>query len=468
FINMSPERENEYFSDGLTEELTNALDQVAGLRVASRTSAWAFKGHEADAREIGTRLGVGLLIEGSVRKVGNRIRVTVQLVSAADGYHLWSQAYDRILTDVFALQEEIAHAVVEALARHGHGVGRRLPVRPATSVVEAYTLYLRGRYQVLKNEADAMRLAREYFEQAIELDPGYALAHAGVGHCWTMGGFEEWGDIPPLEAMPRATAAVERALAIDPTLADGHALRGIIAMLFDYDHSAAEARLARAIELQPSNLLARLWRGILRSTWGYHEEAIAEVMEAEHANPVAVRVQFVLGRCYLWAERFEEALQRFQAVLDMDDSGLALVWIARAYASTGRPDLALTTLESGTSRLGRIPMLLATRGGCLAILGREAEARAILAELRQLGAEHYVTPVHRASIHAHLGEFEAAMECLEEAARLRSGYLALSRLVFGGGDLRRLPAYSALMARVGLMEPEQLRLSREPGGRTGP
>lgn len=467
FINMSPERENEYFSDGLAEELTNALDQVAGLRVACRTSAWAFKGREVDAREIGARLGVGLLIEGSVRKVGNRIRVTVQVVSAADGYHLWSQAYDRILTDVFALQDEIAHAVVDALGRHGYGVGRRLPVRPPTSVIEAYTLYLRGRYHVLKNEADEMRLAREYFEQAIELDPGYALAHAGVGHCWTMGGFEEWGDIPPLEAMPRATAAVERALALDPTLAEGHALRGMIAMLFDYDHTDAETRLARAVELQPSNLLARLWRGILRSAWGCHEEAIAEVMEAEHANPVAVRVQFVLGRCYLWAERFEEALQRFQAVLDMGESGLALAWIARVHAVTGRPDLALTTIESSISRLGRLPLLLAVKGGSLAIEGRVAEARAILAELAQLGTERYVTPVHRAGIHALLGEMEAAMACLEEAVRLRSGYLALSRLAFGGRDLRQTPAYLALMARVGLTEPEQLRRSRQAAGKSG-
>ncbi len=450
FVNMSPDRENEYFSDGLTEELTNALDQVDGLRVVSRTSAYAFKGREVDAREIGSRLGVSLLVEGSVRKIGNRIRVTAQIVSAADGYHRWSQAYDRILTDVFALQEEIAQAVVAALSLQGYGLELPPRIRPPTEVIEAYTLYLRGRYFVLKGDAESLRVGLEYFDQAVELDPKYALAHAGVAQCWAMRGFEEFGDLPPLESMPRAKAAADRALAIDPQLAEGHALRGVIAFLFDYDPAEAEARLSRAIQLQPSSLLARLWLGLLRSVSGRDEEAIAEVLKAERTDPVTVRVQFLLGRCYFWAGRFEEAMRRFQTVLDMDPKSLAPAWLARVSALTGQADIGLATVETELARHGRLPLLLEVKGGCLALLGRGSEARSLIAELEQLATVRYVTPVHRASIYALLGEEDSAMRSLEEAARLRSGFVPFAPLIFGGRTLRETARFKAFMQRLGL------------------
>jgi adenylate cyclase len=450
FVNMSPDRENEYFSDGLTEELTNALTQVAGLRVASRTSAYTFKGNEVDAREIGSRLGVTLLVEGSVRKIGNRIRVTAQMVCAADGYRLWSQAYDRTLTDVFALQEEVALAVVAALSLQGYGLERPPPIRPPTRVIEAYTLYLRGRYFVIKGDTESFRVGLEYFDQALELDPEYALAHAGVAQCWAMRGFEEFGDLAPLEAMPKAKAAADRALALDPQLPEGYAWRGIIALLFDYDPAEAEARLTRAIELQPSTIAARLWLAILRSTSGRHEEAIAEALQAERLDPVAIRVQFVLGRCYYWAGRFEEAMRRFQTVLGMDPDSLACGWVARVFVATGRADLGLHTVETAMARLGRHPLLLETQGMCLARLDRTNEARRVIAELEGLARMRYITPSLATTIHAHLGEEEAAMRCLEEAARQRSGFVVMAPLMPGGESLRQTPRYQALMQRLGL------------------
>lgn len=450
FVNMSPDRENEYFSDGLTEELTNALTQVAGLRVASRTSAYTFKGREVDAREIGSRLGVTLLIEGSVRKIGNRIRVTAQMVCAADGYHLWSEAYDRTLTDVFALQEEVALAVVAALSLQGYGLERPPRIRPPTGVIEAYTLYLRGRYFVLKGDTESLRVSLEYFDQALELDPEYALAHAGVAQGWAMRGFEEFGDLAPLEAMPKAKAAADRSLALDPELPEGHAWRGIIAMLFDYDPVEAEARLTRAIELQPSTIAARLWLAILRSTSGRHEEAIAEVLQAERLDPIAIRVQFVLGRCYFWAGRFEEAMRRLQTVLGMDPNSLACSWVARVFVATGRADLGLHTVETAMARLGRHPLLLEAQGICFAMLDRANEARRVIAELEELARMRYITPFLAASIHAHLGEEEAAMGCLEEAARQRSGFVAMAPLIPGGESLRQTPRFQALMQRLGL------------------
>jgi adenylate cyclase len=451
FVNMSPDRENEYFSDGLTEELTNALTQVAGLRVASRTSAFAFKGKEVDARKIGARLGVTLLVEGSVRKLANRIRVTAQVINAADGYHLWSQAFDRTLTDVFALQEEVAHAIVAALLALGHGVGDAPRVRPPTDVVEAYTLYLRGRYFVLKGDADSLRVALEYFEQALELDPHYALAYAGVAQCWVLSGFH-FGELPPLEAMPRAKLAVDRALELDPELAEGHVWRGAIAMLYEYDLVEADARLTRAIELQPSAIHAHVWRSILRSFAGRHDEAIAEALEAERLDPLAIRVQLAVGRCYHFAGRFDEATRRFQTVLAMDPNNIAHAWLARACNLTGRPDLGLAAAETGLARASRDPFLLEAFGISLAALGRSNEARDVIAELDELARHRYVSAYHVALIHGQLGEGEAAMRRLEEAARERSGYLPFSLTNLGGGFelLRETPHFRALMERLGL------------------
>ncbi len=448
FVNMSPDRENEYFSDGLTEELTNALTQVAGLRVASRTSAFAFKGKEVDAREIGARLGVMLLVEGSVRKLGNRIRVTAQVVDAADGYHLWSQAFDRTLTDVFALQEDVAHAIVSALSVLGHGVGDAPRLRPPTDVVEAYTLYLRGRYFTLKGDADSLRVALEYFEQALELDPHYALAHAGVAGCWVLSGFH-FGELAPLEAMPRAKLAVDRALELKPLLAEGHLWRGAIALLYDYDPVEADARLTRAIELQPS-ATANIWRSILRSMSGRHEEAIAEALEAERLDPITIRVQLALGRSYHFAGHFDEARRRFQTVVGMDPNNIAHAWLAWNCTLAGEPDLGLAAAETGIARVGRHPVLLGALGGCLAALGRGDEAREVIAELDELARLRYVSAYHAARIHAQLGEAEAAMRRLEEAARERSGYLPFS-FIHGVFDfLRETAGFRALMERLGL------------------
>lgn len=448
FVNMSPDRENEYFSDGLTEELTNALTQVAGLRVASRTSAFAFKGKDVDAREIGARLGVMLLVEGSVRKLGNRIRVTAQMVDATDGYHLWSQAFDRTLTDVFALQEEVAHAIVAALSNLGHGVGDAPKVPPPTDVVEAYTLYLRARYFVFKGDADSLRIALEYFEQALELDPQYALAHAGVAQCWTLSGFH-LGELAPREAMPRARQAVDRALELDPQLAEGHLWRGVIALLYDYDLAEAEVRVTRAIELQPSAVHAHIWRSILRSVAGRHDEALAEALEAERLDPIAVRVQFALGRGYYHARRFEEARRRFHTVLGMDPNHIAHVWVAWTYSSAGQPDLGLAAAEKGIERMGRHPLLLEALGVCLAALGRDAEARNVIAELDELARHRYVSAFLAGRIHAQLGDSEAAMRRLEEAARERSGYLPFT-LTNTGSLLHDIPGFHALMERLGL------------------
>ena len=450
FENMSPDRENEYFSDGLTEELTDALSHVAGLRVASRTSAFAFKGKVLDSREIGARLRVSLLVEGSVRKIGNRIRVTAQLIGAPDGYHLWSESYDRTLTDVFALQSEIAQAIVAALSLRVPGIGGAPRIKVPTEVAEAYTLYLRGRYFAQKRDPESLRVGLEYFEQAIELDPGYAGAHAGAGEAWTMRGFEEFGDLPPTEAMPRALLAVNRALELDPDLAEAHLYRGVIALVFEYDPAGAASRFTRALALAPLNPIPHLWYSILLTCSGRIEEALARLFDAERLDPVGYATQWALGRGLVFAGRLEEALQRFKVVLEMNPDSLAVAWLARVYLRTGQAELALAALEKGISRVGRHPVLLELLGNYFARLGRGDDAHQILGELEELGRTRHVSKMHAASIHGRLGEDDAALRCLEEAARQRSGYLVFGRVYAGLEHLRDTPHVRELMQRVGL------------------
>jgi tetratricopeptide (TPR) repeat protein len=323
-------------------------------------------------------------------------------------------------------------------------------VPPPTDVVEAYTLYLRARYFVFKGDADSLRIALEYFEQALELDPQYALAHAGVAQCWTLSGFQ-FGELAPLEAMPRARQAVDRALELDPHLAEGHLWRGVIALLYEYDLAEAEARVTRAIELQPSAVHAHIWRSILRSLAGRHDEALAEALEAERLDPIAIRVQFALGRCYHHAGRFEEARRRFHTVLGMDPNNIAHAWLAWTYSSMGQANLGLAAVEKGIERMGRHPLLLEALGVCLAALGRDTEARNVIAELDELARHRYVSAFLAGRIHARLGDSEAAMRRLEEAARERSGYLPFT-LTNSHSWLRDIPGFHALMERLGLYQ----------------
>ena len=450
FVNMSPEHENDYFSDGMTEELTNAVTQVSGLRVASRTSAFAFKGKDLDLREIGARLGVRSVVEGSVRKVGNRIRVTAQLIDAVTGYHIWSQVFERTVHDVFTLQEEISQAIVRALPLTHSRAGGSL-VRPPTSLVEAYTLYLRGRYFALKRTPEALRLAIEYFEQAIELDPAYALAHAGIGECYALLGFEEFGNLPPCEAMPRAKRSLERALALESNLAEGNHWLGAVAFLFEYDWLKAEAAFLRAIELKPTYSLAHTWYAVFLSTRGYHDEALARIHHAEQLDPLAITIHTVLGHIYYLARRFDEALQHHLATVEMEPDNLRLhAWMARVYNATGQFEHGLKTLEAAMSRVGRPAPLIVEQARFFAALGRVEEACLVIEELEGLRQTEYVPPLFTASIYRALGNYEEVFNRLEAAVQQRSGHLPFLSVEPSWDPLRQDPRFQALVEKLGL------------------
>jgi adenylate cyclase len=451
FVNLTPEHENDYFSDGMTEELTNALAQVPGLRVASRTSAFALKGKELDLRDIGARLGVRSIVEGSVRKVGNRIRITVQLVDTASGFHLWSQVFERTLHNVFALQEEISQAVARALPLGAGHIAASSLIRPPTVLVEAYTLYLRGRYFALKRTPDSLRLGIEYFEQAIELDSGYALAHAGIGECYTLLGFEEFGDTAPGQALPRAKGAVERALALDGSLAEGHTWRGVLAFLFEYEWSKAESSFLRAIQLKPAYSLAHTWYGVFLGAMGRNEEALARLRHAEQMDPLAVSVQAVLAHALYFVRDYPESLQRHLAVLEMDPGNPRIqAWLARLYHTTGQFEHGLKALESAIHRIGEPPILLAELGRFYGALGRSKEALQVIDKLKRVAGRLYVSSMAFACVHRELGNYDEMFEAVEQAFQEHSGMLPFLAVEPGWDSIRQDPRFQAFIERLGL------------------
>ena len=449
FVNMSADPENEYFSDGMTEELINALSHVQGLRVAARTSAFTFKGRDVEVREIGRRLDVGAVLEGSVRRAGDRIRVTAQLVNAADGYHLWSATYDRELADVFALQEELAQAIVGALPLPATAKPELL-VRPSTSGTEAYTLYLKGRFFTSKRSIEGLAAGIEFFEQAIALDPGYALARAALAEGWAFRGFEEFGDLSPLLAMPRAEAAVQRALELDPDLPEGHCVTGILRLLFDWHSSAAEVSLRRAIELKPKFPLAHTWYAVLLMSRGQHEEAVARCEHAMELDPLALTIHTVLGQCHHFAGRFDEALRLHRATLELEPANMrAFVWSARSYRVTGQFEEALRTSEEAIRRCGRLPVLVGELGTALGLLGRRGEALAGLDELKEMRHRRYVSPAWEVGILQALGAEEEVRAAFARMVAERSGLVPFLATDPVWAEFRPLIWFQELLTRTG-------------------
>jgi adenylate cyclase len=466
FLNLTPDRENEYFSDGMTEELGAALARVPGLRVVSRTSAFAFKGKDLDARQIAERLGVSFLVEGSLRKIGNRIHLNAQLVNALDGCDLWSESYERTMEHVFTLQEELSQAIVAALPLAQAGPASNLVRRP-TSALDAYTLHLRGRYSANKRTVEGFALGIEYFEQAVEKDPGFALAHAGLAECWALRGFLEFGDLPPYEGMPKAKAAALESLRLDPRLPEGHTWLGVIHFLFDWDWAAAEQELRRALQLQPQHAYAETWYATFLAALGRHEEALQRILHAHALEPLSLSIRLCIGRCHFFARRYEDALQCIQGIL-RDEPGhlLTTIWAARTLCGLERFADALE-MTNQVPPQARTPYLRSCTAYALAGLGRAEEARSLCARLRrELDAGPPFTLFIVGAAYARLGDFETALDTLMECRRVRDGQLAFLRTQSLYDQVRSHPRFERLLTDLHFpperVAPEALGRSSSP------
>jgi TolB-like protein len=445
--NMSADPENEYFSDGMTEEIINALAKVPGLQVASRTSCFAFKGKkDVDVRQVGERLGVTTVLEGSVRKVGNRIRITAQLVNVENGYQLWSETYDRQLEDVFAIQDEISRAIVDALRLRLSAEASQLVV--PTKNLEAYNLYLKGRFFFYRFTEPGLRKSLDFFQHVLLQEPGYARAYAGIADCWCELA-DDW--VAPADAYPRAKTAATTALRLDPELVEAMTSIGKVACWFEWDFAGAEQQLRRAVTLNPNYTEAHWTLGSVLPAVGSLQEAIVEMRKALTLDPLHPHHSRWLGRFLLYAGDYDAATAQNHKTLELHaDYFHAYLDIGSAYLAQGNAEAALEWYRRGqgleTSVRSYDPFIV--RG--LAALGRRDEAEAIMARVVDESQAHYIRSEIVAMGYAALGEFDSAFAYLERAYQARSAGLIYLHLDPGYAPLRSDPRFGELVQRIGL------------------
>jgi serine/threonine-protein kinase len=424
FANASPDPDNEYVSDGITDGLINALAQVAGLQVAPRTSVFALKGRHEDVRAIGALLDVSAVLEGSVRRVGDRFRVTAQLSDTADGRLLWSERFDREDRDILALEDELARTIVATLRAHllGQQPLEDPVVRHATRNQRAYHLYLRGRHAWNKRTGPGMEQAVRFFEQAIAEDPGFALAYTGLADAYAQ--HVDYRAMPVAEGLGRARKEAEKAVALDDSLAEAHTSLAWVSFIYDWDWEAAGREFRRAIELDPRYASARQWYSWYLAAMGRVREGLVEAERAVELDPASVSIQRSAGWLHYYARTPELGLPRVRRALVMDpelhDNHLMLAVLLSA---AGRLDEAR---ESVTTALDMQPL------DCYGLLtlahinmraGRQAEAEATWERFHELARERYVSPTDFARLALSLGRLDDAWQWLERARADRRGWL---------------------------------------------
>ena len=449
FINSSADPANEYFSDGMTDELITALSKVEGLQLASRTSVFALKNLREDVRSIGARLNVSAVLEGTVRRSGNRLRITVQLSSVSDGRTLWSERYDREMADVFAIQDEIAQTIVRTLRATLLGdLGDPTPVR-YTANVRAYSLYLKGRFWWNRRTQAGIKEGIRYFEQAIDEDPSYALAYSGLADSYALD--LDYRGAPVAEGMERAKAEARKAIALDETLAEAHTSLGWVTFIYDWDWAGAGREFSRAIQLNPRYSVARQWHSWYLAAMGRFDEALADGRTAIDLDPASVSIRRSMGWLLYYARQYDAALEHLRRALAMNPTAeethrlLGLV-----YLQQGMYDDAATAFKEALGHSEHDALAFAGLGHVAARRGREDEARAVLEELHQRAKARYISPVAQAGLYVTLGEVDMAFEWLEKAYHDRRGWLAYLKIEPMLDDLRPDPRFQRLVERMRL------------------
>jgi serine/threonine protein kinase/tetratricopeptide (TPR) repeat protein len=447
FVNLSPDPDNEYFADGITEDVIAQLAKIRALKVISRTSVMPFKGRTQGLREIADRLQVATLLEGSVRRAGDRVRVVAQLIDAATDQHLWAETYDRDLTDIFAIQSEVALHIAAAVRAELSPDERVRIGREPTADVRAYQLYLQGRQSFIRYTPESMRAAIGHFERAIERDPRYALAHAAIAMAYTELG--ETGAMPPAEAFPRAKVAAERALALDDELGDAHCAAAFVRFVYDFDWAGAEAGFRRALELSPNSADTYDLYGRLLSSLERYDEAVAYQQRAQELDPLAHRAD--PANALLRAGRPAEALEAAQRAIALDPryarGQSTLGW---ACLATGRVEEGLAALERAVALAPGETQWAAQLAQAYAQAGRVERAREILARLESQARRGYIAPNHLAYVYTGLGEHDRAIDCLEQAFEQRAGAVYGIKGSFLFAPLRGHPRFVALLRRMHL------------------
>jgi adenylate cyclase len=450
---MSNDAENEYFCDGLAEEILNALAKIENLKIAARTSTFFFKGKNTNVSEIGNVLNVKTVLEGSVRKASNRLRITVQLINASDGYHLWSERYDREMKDIFEVQDEITLAVINELKIKLLGEEKAAVLKRYTDNAEAYELYLKGRYFYNKYTPADFQQAIKYFERAVEIEPEYAPAYSGIGFCY--GALFYFGLIAAHEIVPKWRALINKALEIDPALADSYLSQASISFYYDWDFAKAEREYRRALELSPDNPDAHWRYGNLLANCGRFQEAVAEGEKAVELDPLSLLAHFFLARFYGFARRFDESFEQVLKIIEIEPNfGGAYVQFGALYMLQEKYGEALKVYQKALALSGFNAAVISLLGACYGVLGEKDKAYEMLDRLSELKKKIYVSPFCMARIYAGLGKKEKAFEWLEKSFVERNGELIAlksEKLAYlSGNSVIEDPRYQDLIQRVGL------------------
>lgn len=447
FLSLSTDPENDYFADGITEDVIAQLSKVRSLKVVSRASVMPFKQREVGLREIASRLNVASLLDGSVRRAGSRVRIVAQLVDAATDRYLWAETYDRDLDDIFAIQSEVALRITGALEAELSPDERSRIERQPKPDSRAYQFHLQGRHHLVRFTIPSELKAVEFFERAIEHDSKFAPPWAGLAMALTELG--EVGGLRPDDAYPRARAAAAQALVLDPELADGHTIAGYVKLVYDFDWAGAEACFKRAIELSPGHADAWDLYGRLCAAQGRHDEAITHTLRSYELDPLTHRAD--LATVYLRAGRYEDALAAISATLELDPG------YARAQATLGWARILLGRREEGIAALKHAVDLapgekswLAQLGLAYGMIGLKDRAFDILEQLLEPSESKYVSPYHLAYVYTGLGRFDDAIDCLERAVDQRSGAAYGIKGSFLFRPLHEHERFRALIARMHL------------------
>ena len=447
FVNMSTDAENEYFADGITEDVIAQLSKIRALKVVSRMSVMPFKKHDEPLRDIASKLGVGCVVDGSVRKAGSRVRIVAQLIEAETDKPLWSETFDRELTDIFAIQSEVAVRIANALqASLTREEQDRIERRP-TENLAAYQHYLLARQAWSRFTTEGMQKAIELYGRAVGFDPGFAQAYAGIAVAYAELG--ESGAIPAQEALTQAQAAVEKSLDLDPELSSAHATLGHIKTIFEFEWREAERALMRAIELSPSNAEAWDFLGRLTSAQERFDEALAATKRAHELDPVTHRTDVLTA--YIRAGRYAEAIDAGRVALDLrpDDARLTCT-LGWAHFLAGHREIGLELLERAIAIAPENSIWLAQCCEAYGMAGDLSRARAMLAQLHEKAQRQYVSPYHFAYAHTGLEEFDEAISYLEQAYEERSGAVYGIKGSFLFRPLHGHQRFTALLRRMNL------------------
>ena len=454
FENLSHDPDNAYFADGIQEEILTRLSKVADLKVISRTSTQRYRNKPDNLLDIAKELGVAYILEGTVQRVTDQVRVNVQLINAQNDSHLWADKFDRNLTDLFAVESDIAARITDTLQARLTAPERHAIAARPTENSEAYELYLKGRFYWNKRTEEGVRKAIEYFQQAIEKDPTYALAYTGIADCYSLEGLHiDVGSLSPHEAIPKAKAAAMKALELDDTLAEAHTSLAFIRLNYDWDWSGAESEFRHAIELNPNSSNAHHWYSHYLMAMGQTERSLTESKRALELDPLGLIMNVHLGWHYINARQYDLAVEQLRKALEMDPNyGLAHWYLGLIHAQKEEYSEAEAEIRKAKELLKGNMMLKADTAYVYAVSGQKDRALKVIDELKELSKRRYVSSYHLAMIYIGLRQKDPAFEWLESAYRERSDLLVYLNVEPRLDSLRSDPRFKDLLRRVGLRE----------------